>query len=140
RLCAGWRERMGLGAVFEPHRQRWTVLTIEMKQWEARMHPFRRKSWWLTGLRAGATMACGSALFGASGSPATARPEAAAATADPAATAVAQDWHVPYAEAARRIGRQDRIDRLAAQLAAAHADTLAGVWIDHANGGRVVVA
>jgi streptogrisin C len=85
-------------------------------------------------------MACGIALLGAYGSPATGRPEAPAATSDPAAVALARDWHVPYSEAARRIGRQDQIGRLAAQLAAAHPDTLAGVWIDHANGGRVVVA
>lgn len=106
------------------------------------MHPFRWNSRRPnTRVRAVAAMACGIALLAAAlGAPAAGQPAAPEATPDPAAVALARDWHVPYAEAARRIGRQDQIGRLAAQLAAAQADTLAGVWIDHANGGRVVVA
>jgi streptogrisin B len=97
--------------------------------------------------RTAAVVACGVLVvaghLGAAAVP-LAGPAAAVAPApaklSPAVFALARDWHVSTYEAAARIGRQDEVDMLAERLAVGHPDAFGGLWIDHANGGRVVVA
>ncbi|HEX8973522.1 hypothetical protein [Oryzihumus sp.] len=60
-------------------------------------------------------------------------PEAAAAAQ------MAQDWHLSWAEAMRRTQRQGAEEKLAGELAEHYPDRFAGAYVDHRNGGRLVV-
>jgi len=54
--------------------------------------------------------------------------------------AIMSDWHISEGEAILRIERQDDAGRLAALLANRWPHTYGGLWIDHADGGAVVIA
>lgn len=56
-----------------------------------------------------------------------------------AAEALVRDWGVPLPEAERRILQQPYFERIALRAMEVLGDSYAGVWIDHANGGAVVI-
>jgi len=58
---------------------------------------------------------------------------------DPAAVALADEWHVPVEEAQARIDRQEPAEELAERAQRAFGDRHAGVWIDQANRGAITV-
>lgn len=60
------------------------------------------------------------------------------AQGDSEAAALASDWHVPLSEAVRRVRRQDAVDALYRSLR--DQPGYGGIFIDHANGGQVVVS
>jgi hypothetical protein len=58
---------------------------------------------------------------------------------DPAAVQLSDDYDVPYEEALRRVQRQDAVFGLADSLAAKLPDTFGSLYVDHSQGGSVVV-
>jgi hypothetical protein len=78
---------------------------------------------------------------GVAGGPAAAQAPAPEPTASEtmAAARLAADWRVSMSEATARVQRQERVGALARELETGLGTRFGGVWIDHANGGRVVV-
>lgn len=57
-----------------------------------------------------------------------------------AVRALMRDAHLPWAEAVRHIQRQERLTALAEHLRQHLGPRFGGAWIDHAHGGRLLVA
>jgi streptogrisin C len=58
---------------------------------------------------------------------------------DPAAVALAEDWHIPIEEAQARIERQEASVALAEEARRVFGSRFGGAYIDHARGGALVV-
>lgn len=74
--------------------------------------------------------------------PATAAPASPPALSGPEAAAASQlasDWDVSWAEAVRRIARQKDEQDMAADIASRYPSSYAGAFVDQANGGRFVL-
>lgn len=78
---------------------------------------------------------------GVVGGPAAAQAPAPEPTASEriAAAQLAADWQISMSEATARVQRQEHVEALARELETGWGTRFGGVWIDHANGGRVVV-
>jgi streptogrisin C len=80
-----------------------------------------------------------STAFVAVAVPATAQAGVPGDVEEGAVAQLAEDWGVGRDEATARVARQDDVAALARALEGALGDAFGGVWVDHADGGRVAV-